>query len=179
MQAIIFGEDLHRRLLAVRSNCLDKLRKRHHCVRRQLVDLHLKPSQHLHHESMCREAKTASKKGLKTINSPLGSGTSSAPGALPTPLPKSPSCCISSTWPEKILEVPNSTVLPGCNSITAKSLKVSSDDSATGDALAADEEEDIAMHRRRRCAVCLIRARFPVQSEQRGQASNYKKLGFL
>jgi hypothetical protein len=62
MQSIIFGEDLHRRLPAVGRNCPDVLRKCHHCVRRQLVDLHLKPSQHLHHESMRREAKTGSKK---------------------------------------------------------------------------------------------------------------------
>jgi hypothetical protein len=63
--------------------------------------------------------------------------------------------------PEKILEVPNSTVWSGCNSTTAKSLKVSSDDGAVGDALAADEEEDIATYRWWRHMVCLIRARFP------------------
>jgi hypothetical protein len=60
------------------------------------------------------------------------------------------SSLISSTQPEKILEVPNSMVWPGYNSTTAKSLKVSSDDGAAGDALAADEEEDIATYRRRR-----------------------------
>jgi hypothetical protein len=60
----------------------------------------------------------------------------------------------------------------GCNSITAKSLKVSSDDSAAGDALAADEEEDIATYRQWQCVVCLIRARFPKQSEQGGQVSS-------
>jgi hypothetical protein len=75
-------------------------------------------------------------------------------------------------WPEKILEVPNSTVWPGCNSITAKSLKVSSDDGAAGDALAADEEEDIATYHRWRRAVCLMRVRFPTQNEQGGKASN-------
>jgi hypothetical protein len=76
--------------------------------------------------------------------------------------------------PEKILEVQNSTVWPGCNSTTAKSLKVSSDDGMAGDVLAADEEEDIATYYRRRRAVCLIRARFLVQNEQGGQASNCK-----
>jgi hypothetical protein len=75
-------------------------------------------------------------------------------------------------WPEKILEVPNSTVWLGCNSITAKSLKVSSDDVAAGDALAADEEEDIATYHRRQRAVCFIWARFQAQSEQGGQTSN-------
>jgi hypothetical protein len=70
-------------------------------------------------------------------------------------------------------------VWPGCNSTTAKSLKVSLDDGATGDALAADEEEDIATYCRRWRAVCLIWARFPAQSEQGGQASNWKKQGFL
>jgi hypothetical protein len=61
---------------------------------------------------------------------------------------------------EEILDVPNSTVWPGCNSITAKSLKVSSDDGTTDDVLAADEEEDIATYRRRRLTVYLMRARF-------------------
>ena len=67
----------------------------------------------------------------------------------------------------------------GYKSITAKSLKVSSDDGAAGDALAVDKEEDIAMYRQRRRAVCLMWARFPAQSEQGEQASNCKKLGFL
>jgi hypothetical protein len=82
-----------------------------------------------------------------------------------------PSRCIFSTRPEKILDVPNSMVWPGYNSITAKSLKVSSADGTADDALAADEEEDIATYRRQH-TVCLIRARFPAQSEQGGQASN-------
>jgi hypothetical protein len=78
------------------------------------------------------------------------------------------------TRPEKILEVPNSTVWPGCNSTTAKSLKVSSDDDVAGDALTADKEEAIATYCRWRHAVCLIRARFPVQNEQEGQSSDCK-----
>jgi hypothetical protein len=65
MQAIILGKDLHRRLPAVGGNCPDILRKSHHYVRCQLVDLDLKSSQHLHHEPMCWEAKSGSKKGLK------------------------------------------------------------------------------------------------------------------
>jgi hypothetical protein len=64
----------------------------------------------------------------------------------PTPSPKYPSHCISSTRTEEILEVPNSTVWLGCKSITAKSLNVSSDDGSADDALAADEEEDIATY---------------------------------
>jgi hypothetical protein len=60
---------------------------------------------------------------------------------------------------KKILEVSNSTMWPGCSSITAKLLNVSSDDGGAGDALATDEEEDdIVTYRRRRRAVCLIRA---------------------
>jgi hypothetical protein len=44
-----------------------------------------------------------------------------------------------------------------------------------GDTLAADEEEDdIITYRRRRHAVCLIRARSPTQKEQGGQASGCK-----
>jgi hypothetical protein len=88
MQAIILGKDLHRRLPAVGSNRPNILRQRNHDVRRQLVDQHFEPSQHLRHEAMCREAKTGNKKGLKTTNSPLGSGISYAPDARPTPSPK-------------------------------------------------------------------------------------------
>jgi hypothetical protein len=75
---------------------------------------------------------------------------------------------------EEILEVPNSMVWPGCNSITAKSLKVSSDDGTAGDALAADEEENIAMYRRRRRTVCLMWARFPKQESKEGRRAVYK-----
>jgi hypothetical protein len=75
---------------------------------------------------------------------------------------------------EEILEVPNSTVWPGYNSITAKSLKVSSDDGTAGDALATDEEEDNAMYHRRRRAVCLMRARFPKQESKEGRPAVYK-----
>jgi hypothetical protein len=56
---------------------------------------------------------------------------------------------------EEILEVPNSTVWPGYNSITAKSLKVSSDDGTADDVLAADEE-DIATYRQWWRAVCQV-----------------------
>jgi hypothetical protein len=69
---------------------------------------------------------------------------------------------------EEILEVPNSTVWLGCNSITAKLLKVPSDNDTVGDALAADEEEDIATYRRRRRAVCLMRARLPKRESKEG-----------
>jgi hypothetical protein len=75
---------------------------------------------------------------------------------------------------EETLEVPNSMMWPGCNSTTAKSLRVSSDDDAADDVLVADEEEDIAMYHRWRRAVCSIWARFSVQNEQGGQASNCK-----
>jgi hypothetical protein len=87
--------------------------------------------------------------------------------------------CISSTWPKKIFEVPNSMVWLGCSSTTTNSLNVSSDDGVAGDALRADEEEDITTYCRRRRVVCLIQARSPAQNEQRGQASKCKNLGFL
>jgi hypothetical protein len=83
--------------------------------------------------------------------------------------PKYPSRYISSTRTEEILEVPNSTVWPGCNSITAKSLNVSSDDDAADDALTADEEEGIKMYRQRQRAVCLMRARIPKRESKEGK----------
>jgi hypothetical protein len=65
VQAIVLGEDLHRRLSAVRSNRPNILRQCNHDVRRQLVDLHFEPSQNLHHETMCRETKVGNEKCLK------------------------------------------------------------------------------------------------------------------
>jgi hypothetical protein len=65
MQAIILGEDFHRRLPAIRSNRPNILRQRNHSVRRQLVDLNFEPSQHLRHEAIRRETKAGDKKGLK------------------------------------------------------------------------------------------------------------------
>jgi hypothetical protein len=118
---------------------------------------------------MCREAKAGDKKDSKTTNSPSASGISSAPNTRLTPSPKYPSHYISSTWTEEILEVPNSMVWPGCNSITAKSLNVSSDDGATDDALAADEEEGIGTYHWWRCAVCLMRARIPKRESKEGK----------
>jgi hypothetical protein len=112
------------------------------------------------------------KNASNTTNSPLCSGISSAPGTRPTPSPKYPSCCISYTRTEEILEVPNSTVWPGCDSIAAKSLRVSLDDGSADDALAADEEEDIATYRRRRRVVCLTRARSPKQKNKEGKRAD-------
>jgi hypothetical protein len=65
MQAIILSEDLHRWLPVVRSNRPNILRERNHGVRRQLVNLHFEPLQHLHHEAMCWEAKAGDEKGLE------------------------------------------------------------------------------------------------------------------
>jgi hypothetical protein len=65
MQAIILGEDLHRQLPVVRSNRPNILRQRNHDVRRQLVNLHFEPSQHLRHEAMRRKVKAGDKKCLK------------------------------------------------------------------------------------------------------------------
>jgi hypothetical protein len=65
VQAIILGEDFHRRLPAVRSNRTNILRQCNHGVRRQLVELHFKPPQNLRHEAMHRETKAGNEKCLK------------------------------------------------------------------------------------------------------------------
>jgi hypothetical protein len=65
--------------------------------------------------------------------------------------------------------VPKSMVWPGCNSIATKSLKVSSDDGSTDDALAVDEEEDIATYHQQRRAVCLTRAKSLMQGSKEGR----------
>jgi hypothetical protein len=97
---------------------------------------------------MRRETKAGDEKGLKDNQFALRLRDLVCTWNPPTPSLKYPSRCISSTWTKEILEVPNSTLWPGYNSITAKSLKVSSDDGMADDALAADEEEDIATYRR-------------------------------
>jgi hypothetical protein len=110
------------------------------------------------------------KNASNMTNTPSGSRISSAPGTRPTPFPKYPNCYISFTRTEEILETPNSTVWPGCNSTAAKSLKVSSDDESVGGTFAADEEEDdIAMYSQRRRAVCLTRARSLMQRNKEGR----------
>ena len=68
----------------------------------------------------------------------------------------------------------SSMVWPGCNSVATKSLKVSSDDGSADNALAADEEEDIAMYRRWRRAVCLTRSRFPKRESKEGRRAVFK-----
>jgi hypothetical protein len=65
MQTVILGEDLYRRLTAVRSRCPDILRQGHHGVRCQLVDLDLKSLQDLCHKTMCRQAKADGEERLK------------------------------------------------------------------------------------------------------------------
>jgi hypothetical protein len=58
----------------------------------------------------------------------------------------------------------NSTVWPSCNSTAAEPLKVSSDDESADGAFGAEEEEDgITTYHRWRRAVCLTRARSPMQ----------------
>jgi hypothetical protein len=70
------------------------------------------------------------------------------------------------------------TVWPGCRSTTAESLNVFSDDGVVGDALAADEEDGMDTYRRRRCTVCLMRARSPAKRESREGRRADEKLGF-
>jgi hypothetical protein len=95
----------------------------------------------------------------------------STPGTRPTPFPKYPNSCMSCTRTEEILETPNSTMWPGCNSTASKSLKVSSDDDSPDSTFAADEEEefDITTYRRRRRVVCLTRARSPMKRNKEGR----------
>jgi hypothetical protein len=115
----------------------------------------------------------AVKNASKTTNSPSGSGTSSAPGTRPTPLPKYPNCCISCTRTNEIRETPNSTVSPGRNSVAATLLEVSLDDASAVGVVAADEEEDgMATYRRRRRAVCFTRARSPTNRSKEGRRAN-------
>jgi hypothetical protein len=113
------------------------------------------------------------KNASKTINSPSGSGTSSAPGTRPTPPPKYPNCCISCTRTDDIRETLNSAVSPGHNSAAATVLEVSWDDASTVGMVTADEEEDgIATYRRRRRAVCLTQARSPTNRSKEGRRAS-------
>jgi hypothetical protein len=65
MQTIMFREDFHRGLPAVRSRRPDILCQGHHGIRRQLVDLDLESTQDLRHESMRRQTKASGEKGLE------------------------------------------------------------------------------------------------------------------
>jgi hypothetical protein len=169
MQTVMFGEDLHIRLPTIRGHRPDILRQGHHGIRSQLVDLDLKSLQDLRHKAMCRLAKASGENASNTTNSPSGTGTSSAPGTRPTPLPKYPSCCMSCTRTEEIRETPNTTVSPGCSSSTAMLLKVSSDNAPAGGVFAANkEEDDMATYHRRR-AVCLTPARSPTSRSKEGR----------
>jgi hypothetical protein len=74
MQTVMFGEDLHRQLATIRSRRPDILRQGHHGIRRQLVDLDLKPLQDLRHKAMCRHTKASGEKCLKHDQLALGLG---------------------------------------------------------------------------------------------------------
>jgi hypothetical protein len=65
MQTVMFCEDLHIGLTAIRSRRPNILRQGHHDIRRQLVDLDLEPPQDLRHESMCRQTKASGEKSFK------------------------------------------------------------------------------------------------------------------
>jgi hypothetical protein len=170
MQTIMFREDFHRGLPAVRSRRPDILGQGHHGIRRQLVDLDLESTQDLRHESMRRQTKACGEKASKTTNSPSGSGTSSALGTRATPPPKYPSCCMYCTRTEDIRDTPNSTMSLGCNSSATTLLSVSSDDAPTdGVSAAQEEEDDMATYRRRRRAVCFTRARSPTSRSKEGR----------
>jgi hypothetical protein len=113
------------------------------------------------------------KNASKTINSPSGSGTSSAPRTRPTPPPKYPNCCISCTRTNDIRETPNSTVSPDRNSAAAIVPERSSEDALAVGVVAADEEEDdMATYHRRQRAVCFTRASSPTNMSKEGRRAS-------
>jgi hypothetical protein len=66
-------------------------------------------------------------------------------------------------------------VWPGYSSSTTESLNVFSGGGVASDAFAANkEEDDIVTYCQWQRVVCLIRARSPVEKEQRGQTSSCK-----
>jgi hypothetical protein len=65
MQTVMFYEDLHRGLTAIRSRRPDIFRQGHHGIRRQLMNLDLESPHDLRHESMCRQTKASGEKSLK------------------------------------------------------------------------------------------------------------------
>jgi hypothetical protein len=71
MQTIMFCEDFHRGLPAIRSCHPYILCQGHHNIRRQLVDLDLESTKDLHHESMRRQTKASSEKGFKDDQLPF------------------------------------------------------------------------------------------------------------
>jgi hypothetical protein len=170
MQTIMFREDFHRGLPAVRSCRPDILCQGHHGIRCQLVDLDLESTQDLCHESMRRQTKASGEKGLEDDQLAFWLGDLLRPGTRATPPPKYPSCCMSCTRTKDIRDTPNSTVSPGCNSSAATLLSVSSDDAPVGGVSAAEEkEDDMATYRRRRRAVCFTQARSPTSKSKEGR----------
>jgi hypothetical protein len=95
MQIVMFCEDLHRGLTTIRSRRPHILHQGHHGIRRSWWTLTLKLRNTSAMNRCAGRRRPAVKNASKTTNSPSGSGTSSAPGTRPTPLPKYPSCCIS------------------------------------------------------------------------------------
>jgi hypothetical protein len=175
VETVLLGEDLHRRLTAIRRRCPDILRQRHHGVRCQLMNLDFELLLNLRHKTMRRQAKADDENASKTTNSPSGSGTSSAPGTRPTPPPKYPNRCISCTRTNDIHETPNSTVSPGRNSATATVPERPSEDaSAVGVVTADEEEDDMATYHRRRRAVCFTRASSPMNRSKEGRRASKK-----
>jgi hypothetical protein len=74
MQTIMFCEDFHRGLTAIRSRRSDILRQGHHNIWRQLVDLDLESPQDLRHELMRRQTKASDEKSLKNDQLPFWLG---------------------------------------------------------------------------------------------------------
>ena len=137
------------------------------------MDLDLKSSQDLRHKAMCRQAKASGEKSLENDQLDLGLGNLLRPRTCPTLLPKYLNCCISCTRTEEIRETLNSTVSPRCSSAAATLPEVSSDDASAVGVFAADEEEDdMATYRQRRRAVCLTRAKSPVNRSKEGRRAD-------
>jgi hypothetical protein len=127
---------------------------------------------------MCREAKTGDKKGLKTTNSPSGSGISYAPGARPDAVTKV-------TKPLHLQHAdrgnPRSTELHGMARLQLHHRQIAQ--SLLG---RRHDRRRTRSRRRRHCNVPSVAARGLLDAgqiseagEQGGQASSLQKLGFL
>jgi hypothetical protein len=90
VQTIFLGEDLHRRLTAIRRRCPDILRQRHHDVRCQLMNLDFELLQKLRHKTMRGQTKAGDEKCLKNNQFALGLGNLLCPRDVPNPAAKIP-----------------------------------------------------------------------------------------
>jgi hypothetical protein len=163
MQTIMFCEDFHRGLTAIRSCRLDILRQGHHGIRRQLVDLDLESLQDLRHESMRRQTKASGEKSLKNDQLAFWLGDLLRPRDMPH----------SAAKISKLLHIlhadrghPRHAKL---HCITKMQLLRRHVAPAGGVSAAEEEEDGMATYRRRRLAVCFTRARSPMSRSKEGR----------